>query len=130
MFTGRYAYLLTDLIFAGIPAILLLIFYYHVIKNHLKDMVKLILIFIICAPIFEQTGFAWNTWQLSPDRYLGFDIFGSSFETYLFTILVTICISSAVYIWTYYRDKKEKLSTNWLLDLTKGNHAIWRKNKD
>lgn len=127
MFSGRFAYLLSDIIFAGFPAIFIFSFYYHIIKVHFKVMVKLIIIFTIFASIFEQTGFAWNTWQLSPDRYMGFDIFGSSLETYLFTILVTFCISSAIYIWTYYEDNSRLIRKTGFTDISNGTYAIWRR---
>lgn len=126
MFNGRYAYLLSDLIFAGIPAILMMVFYYHLIKKHFRDMVKLITLFVFIAPFFEQTGFTMNTWQLSADRYLGYDIFGSSLETYLFTVLITVCISQALYIWTFYEVRGKNLFTEGLFDLINGTYAIWR----
>ncbi len=126
---GHFTYLVSILIFAGIPVILEVIFVFQLIKPFMKSIFKIIIISLLLVPIWNGAAFLMNAWYFNPERNLNIVIAGDVLETYIFTIFIILVIAFTVYIWSGYEDKKLPiLKTSWR-DVATGKYAIWKATK-
>lgn len=122
-------YLLSILIFAGIPVMLVVIFGFHLFKPFVKTVAKMIFFGLILTPVLEFFAFRWDAWHFNPEKYMGIIIAGDVMETYIFTGFIITVISIAVYAWSYYEDKGLPIIKTSFWDVFHGTYAIWRKRK-
>ena len=66
----NFYYLISVLVFAGIPVILELVFGYHLIKPFFKKTVKMILVSLFLVPIWDGAAFRMNAWFFNPEKNL------------------------------------------------------------
>lgn len=123
---GHFTYLVSILIFAGVPVILEVIFGFQLIKPFVKSVFKMIIISLLLVPVWDGAAFWMRAWYFNPERNLQIVIAGDVLETYIFTIFIVSAISFAVYVWSEYEDKKlPLLKTSWQ-DIITGKYAIWK----
>lgn len=124
-----FSYLLSVIIFSGIPFLLEFIFGYHLLKPFFKSTAKMATFALLLVPILEGVAFRLNAWYFNPEKNLQIIIFGDVLETYIYTIFVFCTVAFAVYIWTDYEDKKLPIIHTSIKDALSGQYAIWRKKK-
>lgn len=125
----NFSYLLSIIIFSGIPFLLEFIFGYHLLKPFFKSTAKMVIFALLLVPILEGAAFRLNAWQFNPEKNLQIIIFGDVLETYIYTIFVFCAVSFAVYAWSSYEDKGSSIIRTSLKDVLSGKYAIWRKKK-
>lgn len=123
---GHFTYLVSILIFAGVPVILEVIFGFQLIKPFVKSVFKMIIISLLLVPVWDGVALWMKAWYFNTERNLNIIIAGDVLETYIFTLFIMLVISFAVYVWSGYEDKKLPiLKTSWQ-DVKTGKYAIWK----
>jgi lycopene cyclase domain-containing protein len=124
---GNLTYFISTLIFGGLPVLLEVVFGWYFFKKYLKTIRDIVFIGLLIAPLGEGIALYFKAWQYNPQRNLGITIFYIPLETYVFTILVGLAVTIAIYIWTYYEDCGKPIIKTSLYDMWHGTYAIWRK---
>ena len=65
------------------------------------------LVFIPFTIVGELAAANWKAWLFEPDQNLGIFIFGTTIESLIYGILITIAISSATLLLSRYEEKKK-----------------------
>jgi hypothetical protein len=101
---GSFSYLTTTLIFAGGVLI-----EYLVARRTLRRFRRVIWIVVVIGllgtALGERIALAWDLWAYDADRTFYISVFGAELETYLFSLLVCIAVSSATLYWVYCEDR-------------------------
>lgn len=105
---GIFSYLATILIFAGSAVLIEYSLTFKKLKKYKKIIALTAVIGMIGTLIAEPVALNWRIWLYSPDRTFGV-YFGAALETFIFTVLVSIAISSATLVWSDYEEKNEPL---------------------
>ena len=122
---GHYSYLISTLIFAGVPTAFLLILFYKLLMPEIRLILKVTGIFLALFPIQEITALNWNAWRFSSEKSLGIFIAGAYFETIVVTILISIAISSFTIICCHYQDKGKSIIKEGWKDIFNGKFTVW-----
>lgn len=93
MNAGKFAYLLTDIIFGGIAIFLIWHRHWRFLKKHWQFILD-IAIFSLPFAYFDLFAVRWGAWQFDPERNLGSLIFGEYVEGFLFVALIFVAIAS------------------------------------
>jgi lycopene cyclase domain-containing protein len=124
---GDLSYLTLMLIFAGIPAVVELVFGFHLFKSFHKGIVKTVLIFVAIIPFIDEVALVLGAWNYNPERNLRLIIISSPIETIIFALLTGLAISFAVTAWTFYEDNGKPIFRTSLHDVLHGTYAIGRR---
>lgn len=125
---GQYSYLLSALIFAGIPVLFECIFFYQILLKYQRVLVKMVGIFLLMTPVVEYFAISSNAWKFSEERSLGIFIFGSFIETLVVTILITLSVSIITIVWMQYVDRGLPIFSTGFRDIISGKYAVWSGN--
>jgi len=107
MHFGQYTYLFTTLIFAG-GAVAIEYSLAHTRNALWKFRWLVVTIAAICTVLgvaAEAVALKWGAWDYSPEKTLNILIAGVPIETYLFSVLVSIAVSSATLYWVSCEDR-------------------------
>jgi lycopene cyclase domain-containing protein len=96
---GRYSFLVTTLICAGIPLLVELVVVSGTVRHYRRLLAFITLIMLVTTWIWDSTALAWRTWSYSPERTLGITLGGVPIETYFTTLLVTPVVAIATLAW-------------------------------
>jgi len=99
---GRYSYLVTILVCAGVPLLLEYVLVSGTVRYYRRLLALITLIMLVATWIWDGTGLAWRTWSYTPERTLGISLGGVPVETYLATLLVVPAIAIATLAWASY----------------------------
>lgn len=126
---GNYSYLVSLLIFTGIPVVVEFVFFFQILKKYLNLMVKIVTIFLIATPFVEYVAITSNAWRFADNRSLGIFVFGAYLETMLVTVFISLAVSGAIVIGSFYTDLGKPTASTSLVDIFSGKYAIWKRNK-
>jgi lycopene cyclase domain-containing protein len=96
---GRYSYLVTILVCAGVPLLLEYVLVSGTVRYYRRLLALITLIMLVATWIWDSTALAWRTWSYSPERTLGISLGGVPIETYLTTLLVAPAVAIATLAW-------------------------------
>ena len=99
---GRYSFLVTVLLCAGVPLILECLLVSETVRHYRRLIALVTGIMLVATWIWDGTGLAWRTWSYTPERTLGISLGGVPVETYLATLLVVPAIAIATLAWASY----------------------------
>jgi len=122
---GHYSYLISTLVFAGVPTALFIILFYKLLIPEIKLILKVTGLFLVLIPIQEITALSWNAWKFSGEKSLGIYIAGAYIESLLVTLLISIALSSFTIICCYYQDKGKSIMKEGWKDIVKGKFTVW-----
>jgi len=122
---GHYSYLISTLVFAGVPTALFIILFYKLLIPEIKLILKVTGIFLVLFPFQEITAINWNAWKFSSEKSLGIFIAGTYIETIVVTILISIALSSFTIICCHYQDKGKSFIKEAWIDIQMGRFTIW-----
>lgn len=122
-----WSYLLSVLVFAGMPAGLEFIFGFHLLKPFFGKLIKIIVGALILSPILDYFAFTWQAWLFTPEKNLKIVIAGDVLETYIFTFFIVCAISFAAIVWSDYEDRGLPIVKTSIKDVLTGKYAVWRK---
>ena len=110
---GRYSYLVTIFVCAGVPLLLEYVLVSGTVRYYRRLLALITLIMLVATWIWDSTALAWRTWSYSPERTLGISLGGVPIETYLTTLLVAPAVAIATLAWA-----------NFPLDVTPNRHVL------
>jgi lycopene cyclase domain-containing protein len=96
---GRYSYLVSILVGAGVPLLVEYVLVSGTVRYYRRFLALVTLIMLIATWIWDGSGLAWRTWSYTPERTLGISLGGVPVETYLATLLVVPAIAIATLAW-------------------------------
>ena len=102
---GHFSYLIYMLIFTLIPIGILWIKNFQFLKKNIKIVWMTVIIAVIYQIIIGPFAGSWGTWFFAKEKILDIWILNFPIEDSVFTILVSIAISSAVLTFIYYQEK-------------------------
>ena len=96
---GNFSYLVYMTIFAIGPVALIMFMHRKILRKYADIMVKILLfgIFVIYLP-WDNLAVATGAWSYPPEKNIGWLIFLSPIESLIFTIVLTLGISSVTII--------------------------------
>lgn len=119
-------YLISIFCFAGLAISLEWIFGFYFLKKYLSVILLTIIFGLLLTPS-ESIALEFKIWTYSSINTLDLKFLGTAVETYVFTIFVSLAVSSAVIVWTHYEDLNKNILKQSLIDVFKGTYAIWKK---
>ena len=96
---GRYSYLVTLVVFAGVPLLVEWFLVGGTVRYYRRLLALMTVILLVATGIWDSTALAWRTWSYSPGRTLGISLGGVPLETYLTTLLVGPVVAIATLAW-------------------------------
>ena len=96
---GRYTYLVTIFVGAGIPLLVEYVMVSETVRYYRRLLALVTLIMLVATGIWDGAGLSWRTWSYTPERTLGVSLGGVPVETYLATLLVVPAIAIATLAW-------------------------------
>src|SRR6266567_2647968 len=93
---GHFSYLVTTLIFAGIPLVLLFLFGFHFYKRYIRMVIALMLFFAMLTPFVEFPALLWKAWLFNPEISLDIYMLKSNIETVICTSIVAMAFTLIV----------------------------------
>jgi lycopene cyclase domain-containing protein len=96
---GRYSFLVTVLLCAGVPLILECLLVSETVRHYRRLIALVTGIMLVATWIWDGTGLAWRTWSYAPERTLGVSLGGVPAETYLAALLAVPAIAIATLAW-------------------------------
>ncbi|MCL4338092.1 hypothetical protein M1271_00200 [Patescibacteria group bacterium] len=124
---NNFAYLVSILLFAGIPVTLEFILGFRLLKPFMVMSVKMIFISLFLVPIWDGVAIALGAWKFSPERNLNIIILGDPLETYIWMVFIVLAIAFSIYTWTYYEDKGLPIIETSFYDVLHQTYAFWKK---
>lgn len=124
---GKFSYLFSIVLFAGIPLLVQLVFGYHLIKSYFRVVLKWLGVFLWVAPFFDTVAITLNAWAYPAEKNVGIFIFQSPIETTVFTVFVGLVIAFTIIIWSHYEDKGKPIIQTSIYDIIHETYAIWKK---
>ncbi len=124
---GHFSYLLTTLIFAGTPLLILMLFGFHFYKRYLRMIVLFGIFMGIITPFVELPALLWNAWAFSSEKSLGIYMLQTNIETIICSSMVSMVFMLIVLGATACQDKKEPILRTAMSNILKGTYALWRK---
>lgn len=126
---GNSSYLVSIGVFAGSVVLLEWIFGFHRLKKSIKEIFTATALFVLITPI-EYAALQLRIWEYNPKTTFNILFLGAEIETYVFSFVVGLAVSSAVVAWTNYEDAGKNIISQSLKDVLSCKYAIWqRKNK-
>ncbi len=126
---GNLSYLISILLFAGIPVSLEIVFGYRLLRSFMGIIIKMTLVSLFLVPVWDGGAIALGAWKFSPERNLNIIILGDPLETYIWMVFIVLAISFSIYAWTYYEDRGLPIIETSFYDVFHGTYAVWKKNK-
>ena len=102
---GHYSYLVTTLLFAGGAVSIEYLFGFHTLRRFWKAIALTTAFGFILGPIGEAVALRWGAWAYNPAQILDVLVEGVPVETFLFSLLVSIAVSSAAIYWAHCEDR-------------------------
>ncbi len=102
---GHYTYLLTTLIFAGGAVAIEYSLSRRTLWKFSRTVIAVATICTILGVFGEAVALKWGAWAYSPRKTLNVSVVGVPLETYLFSVLVSIAVSSATLYWANCEDR-------------------------
>ncbi len=84
------------LIFTLLPIMVLWTKFFSRLKKNLRVIIIVSLITLVFQFIADPFAESWQSWYFNPDKSLGIWIINFPIENIIFTVLVSIAISSAI----------------------------------
>ncbi|SRR6266705_176690 len=105
MHFGQYSYVVTTILFAGGAVIIEYCLAFKTLWRFRRVVAAVVLIGLIGTAFAERIALNWELWAYNPERTLKIFVSGAALETYLFSVLVSIAVSSATLYWVYCEDR-------------------------
>lgn len=99
MHFGKYSYLATTLLCAGVPLVLGSLMASGTVRYYRRVLATVMVTMIVATWIWDSTGLAWRVWTYNPERTLGISLGGTPLETYLATVLAAPAVAIATLAW-------------------------------
>ena len=115
---GVYSYLITTLLFAGAAVAVEWLLGYKKLKRYWRIIGLGVLLVLLTTAIAEPIALEWHIWRYSLDKTLGISLLGAALETYVYTILVGIAITSATIAWAEMEEKGQPLIQGTLNEIS------------
>ena len=96
---GRYSFLVTVLLCAGVPLILECLLVSETVRHYRRLIALVTGILLVATWIWDSTALAWRAWSYNPERTLGIWLGGVPLETYLAAILAVPAVAIATLAW-------------------------------
>jgi len=111
---GRFAYLVTTVLFAGGAVAIEWLFKGRYLWAHRKLLSAITLPLTLLGTLADAAGLRWGSWMFNPDRTLSIFFLGDTVETYLYTFLVVLAIAGATLVWADWEERGLPLiKTTW-----------------
>ena len=124
---GHFSYLITTLLFAGIPLAIFILFGFHFYKKYLVKIIVLTVFFAVITPFVELPALIWKAWAFTPEKSLGFYILKSNIETVICTSIVSLLFTLIILGASACQDKKKPILRTAIYHVLRGTYAIWHK---
>lgn len=102
---GHFAYLATDIIVAGGAIVIEYALGFKRLWSYRRVIGLMVLFGLLMTIIAEPFALKWRAWTYNPERTLNIFVGGAALETYLFSILIGVAISSATLAWMRYEER-------------------------
>jgi len=127
--TGIWSYLVSILVVAG-GAILIeaLLGFFKKKYRRLDILLLAVIVGILWTALAEPFALKWRAWEYGFGKFLGIYLGGAAVETYVYSALIAIAISSATIIGIHFEDRNYPLVRTAVKKLTqKISRIILRK---
>src|SRR3989338_10586978 len=103
---GNYLYLITIIIVAGGTVFIEWLIEFNYLKKYTKQILFLGVVGLLITPFLEGSALKAKDYSYFPETTFNKLFLGAEVETYLFSFLVSIAISSAVILGTHISKSK------------------------
>lgn len=124
---GHFSYLITTLLFAGPPLVLLILFGFHFYKKYIGRILIFGLFMGIITPFVELPALLWKAWAFPPEKSLEVYVVQTNIETIICSSIVSLVFILIVLGATACQDKKKPILRTAVFHIRKGTYAIWHK---
>jgi hypothetical protein len=105
MHFGQYSYMVTTLIFAGGAVLIEYALAFRTLWRFWRLIASVAALGTLMTAVGEPVALSWRVWVYSPERMSQIFVFGAALETYFYSILVSIAISSATLYWAAFEER-------------------------